>query len=42
LSEVHSLKNTGTEPLEFMVIGVSRDPARTVDSIDVTGATPSQ
>lgn len=37
LSEVHWFKNTGNEPLEFMVIGVSRDPARTVDSIDVTG-----
>jgi mannose-6-phosphate isomerase-like protein (cupin superfamily) len=42
LSEVHSFKNTGSEPLEFMVIGVSRDPARTVDSIDVTGVTPPQ
>jgi mannose-6-phosphate isomerase-like protein (cupin superfamily) len=37
LSEIHSFKNTGTQPLEFMVIGVSRDPARTVDSVDVTG-----
>ncbi|MFL6446677.1 MAG: cupin domain-containing protein [Bryobacteraceae bacterium] len=36
LNEVHSFKNTGSEPLEFMVIGVSRDPARTVDSVDVT------
>jgi mannose-6-phosphate isomerase-like protein (cupin superfamily) len=42
LSEVHSFKNTGSEPLEFMVIGVSRDPARTVDTVDVTGATPAQ
>jgi mannose-6-phosphate isomerase-like protein (cupin superfamily) len=37
LNEVHSFKNTGNEPLEFMVIGVSRDPARVVDNIEVTG-----
>lgn len=40
LSEVHSLKNTGAEALELMVIGVSRDPARVVDNVDVTGTSP--
>lgn len=34
LSEVHSFANTGNEPLEFMIFGISRDPARTVDDID--------
>ena len=35
LSEVHSVENTGTEPLEFMIVGVSRDSNRRVDSVDV-------
>ena len=35
LSEVHSFENTGSEPLEFMIVGVSRDSNRRVDSIDV-------
>jgi uncharacterized RmlC-like cupin family protein len=35
LSEVHSFENTGTEPLEFMIVGVSRDSNRRIDSIDV-------
>jgi mannose-6-phosphate isomerase-like protein (cupin superfamily) len=34
LNEAHSVANTGTEPLEFMIIGVSRDSNRRVDSID--------
>ncbi len=42
LSEVHSFKNTGSEPLEFMVIGVSRDPARTVDNVEVKGMASTQ
>lgn len=36
LSEVHAFENTGAEPLEFMVIGVSRDAGRTVDTIDAS------
>ena len=40
LGEVHSFKNTANEPLELMVIGVSRDPARVVDNVDVTGVNP--
>jgi len=35
LNEVHSFENTGNEPLEFMIVGVSRDSNRRIDSIDV-------
>ena len=35
LNEVHSLENTGSQPLEFMIVGVSRDSNRRIDSIDV-------
>jgi mannose-6-phosphate isomerase-like protein (cupin superfamily) len=34
LSELHSVENKGTEPLEILIIGVSRDATRRVDSID--------
>jgi mannose-6-phosphate isomerase-like protein (cupin superfamily) len=34
LNEAHSFENTGSEPLEFMIIGVSRDSSRRVDSVD--------
>jgi mannose-6-phosphate isomerase-like protein (cupin superfamily) len=34
LSEMHSVENKGSEPLEFLIIGVSRDANRRVDSID--------
>ncbi len=34
LSETHSVENKGNEPLEFLIIGVSRDATRRVDSID--------
>jgi len=34
LSEIHSVENSGSEPLEFLIIGVSRDASRRVDSID--------
>jgi mannose-6-phosphate isomerase-like protein (cupin superfamily) len=34
LGEVHSFENTGSEPLEFMIVGVARDANRHVDSID--------
>jgi mannose-6-phosphate isomerase-like protein (cupin superfamily) len=37
LNDVHSFENTGTEPLEFLIVGVSRDNTRRVDSIDVQG-----
>ena len=35
LNEVHSFENTGSEPLEFMIVGVSRDSNRRIGSIDV-------
>jgi mannose-6-phosphate isomerase-like protein (cupin superfamily) len=35
LNEVHSFENTGSEPMEFMIVGVSRDSQRRIDSIDV-------
>ena len=34
LSEWHSFENTGAGPLEFMIIGVSRDNNRNIDTID--------
>lgn len=34
LGELHSVENKGSEPLEFLIIGVSRDATRRVDSID--------
>jgi len=38
LNEVHSFENTGSEPLEFMVVGVASSKNKTVDSIDVKNA----
>jgi mannose-6-phosphate isomerase-like protein (cupin superfamily) len=35
LSETHSVENTGTEPLGFLIVGVSRDSTRRVDTVDV-------
>ena len=34
LNEVHSFANTGSQPLEFLIVGVSRDSNRRVDSVD--------
>jgi mannose-6-phosphate isomerase-like protein (cupin superfamily) len=34
LSEIHSFENTGSSPLAFMIIGVSSDSSKKVDSID--------
>ena len=34
LNEIHSAANTGTSPLEFMIVGISRDSEKRVDSID--------
>jgi mannose-6-phosphate isomerase-like protein (cupin superfamily) len=41
LNEVHSFENTGSEPLEFMVIGVASSKNKAVDSIDVKSAAPA-
>lgn len=35
ISDVHSFENTGTEPLEFMIVGVARDVNKHVDTTDV-------
>jgi mannose-6-phosphate isomerase-like protein (cupin superfamily) len=35
LGEVHSFGNTGSEPLEFMIVGVSRDSTHRIDTVDV-------
>jgi mannose-6-phosphate isomerase-like protein (cupin superfamily) len=34
LNEVHSFENNGTGPLEFLIVGVSRDQNRRVDSVE--------
>ncbi len=34
LGEVHSFENTGSSPLEFMIVGVARDLSKHVDSVD--------
>src|ERR1051326_2494026 len=36
LSDVHSFENTSSEPLEFMIVGVSRDQSKHVDNTDVS------
>jgi hypothetical protein len=36
LNEQDAIENTGQAPLELMIIGVSRDTTRRVDSVDVT------
>jgi uncharacterized cupin superfamily protein len=35
LNEVHIFENTSNEPLELMIIGVSRDSSRRIDFVDV-------
>jgi len=35
LADVHSFENNGSEPLEFMIVGVARDSSKHVDNIDV-------
>jgi len=37
LNDVHSFENTGGQPLEFLIVGVSRDNSRSVDSVDIQG-----
>jgi mannose-6-phosphate isomerase-like protein (cupin superfamily) len=38
LTESHAVENTGTRPLEFLIVGVSRDNTRRVDSVDSQSA----
>jgi mannose-6-phosphate isomerase-like protein (cupin superfamily) len=35
LNEIHSLGNNGSEPLEFMIVGVSRDSSKRIDDNDM-------
>lgn len=35
LNEGHGFENTGSQPLEFLIVGVSRDNTRRADSVDV-------
>jgi mannose-6-phosphate isomerase-like protein (cupin superfamily) len=37
LNEPHGVANTGAQPLEFLIVGVSRDATRRVDVVDGTG-----
>jgi len=37
LGDVHAFENTSSQPLEFLIVGVSRDNTRRVDSVDVQG-----
>ncbi|HXS99031.1 MAG TPA: cupin domain-containing protein [Candidatus Limnocylindrales bacterium] len=34
LGEMHSVENTGSEPLEMLIIGVSRDSSHGIDTVD--------
>ena len=42
LSDIHSFENTGTEPLEFLIVGVARDMSKRVDNIDVPAGGPGR
>ena len=42
LSEVHSIENSGTQPLELMVIGVARDMRKEIVAIDGTPGPPGR
>lgn len=35
LMEVHSIENTGTAPLELLIVGVSRDVSKPIDAVDI-------
>jgi len=35
LGEVHQFQNTGSTPLELLVVGVSRDPNKAIDTVEV-------
>ncbi len=35
LGDVHSFSNSGAEPLEFLIVGVSRDKSHGMDNTDV-------
>ncbi len=35
LGEIHSFENTGSQPLEFLVIGISSSKAKAIDTMDI-------
>jgi len=40
LSEVHSVENTGTQPLELMAVGVARDTHKELEYVDASAGGP--
>jgi mannose-6-phosphate isomerase-like protein (cupin superfamily) len=40
LNEIHSFANTGSDPLEFMIGGISRDSNKRIDDVDMPFPTP--
>ena len=40
MGEIHSFENTGTQPLELMVVGVARDLRKELDAVDASSAAP--
>jgi mannose-6-phosphate isomerase-like protein (cupin superfamily) len=36
LGEVHSFENSGTQPLEFLIVGVAREKSKELETIDVS------
>jgi len=40
MGEIHSIENTGTQPLELMVVGVARDLRKELDFVDASPAAP--
>src|SRR5712671_5955949 len=40
LSESHSFANTGSQPLEFLIVGVARDKSKELDTSDLKDAAP--
>jgi hypothetical protein len=40
MGEIHSFENTGTQPLELMVVGVARDLRKELDAVDASPAAP--
>ena len=37
LGEIHAFENTGSQPLEFMIVGVARDLRKELDTVDGMG-----
>jgi mannose-6-phosphate isomerase-like protein (cupin superfamily) len=37
LGEIHAFENNGSQPLEFMIVGVARDMRKELDTVDGQG-----